>query len=96
MAKIEVKDKSIEVETAGFTTYVIEITFKTEDTEDGYTKSASIKLDDCNTRQKCTFSHVQTKIDEYFQEYFPELEITKLCSVKVIEKEYFKTGFDLD
>lgn len=97
MAKISVKDEEIEVETRNSDKYSsnfeIEVIFKTPETIDTERcKSADIPVHTVDSKGKMTFSKVQEKIDEFFQEQHPELEICKILSITVIEKNRIKRG----
>lgn len=97
MATLELKGESIECETTGFRqpTFEIEVSFNTPETDEGYLKGATIKTS-ADSRSDCTFGYVQEQINEHFAEHYPDMEVTDISSIRVIEKTIFKAGYDLD
>jgi len=98
MATLEIKDKSIECETTGYSqpNYKAYVGFETPETlEKDTRKQLTVGLE-ANSRSECTFDKVEKEINEYIQEHFPEIEISKITSGQVKEIESIKSGFDLD
>jgi hypothetical protein len=98
MATLEIKDKSIECQTTGYTSpkYKAYVGFETPETlEKEHRKQLTVELE-ANSRSDCTFEKVEREINEYINEHFSEVTIEKITSVQVKEVESIKSGFDLD
>lgn len=92
MANIKIQNESVGMKTNSHDkpSYEAEIVFNTPETiETDRIKSVTLVLDgDC--RSDMTFDHVESEINEQFQEYYGDSEIVNIKRVEIVEKKTIK------
>ena len=92
MAKLEIQEKSIEMETNSYNTksYWAKISFNTEESKDTeFCKSIEIPLKG-DSRKDMTFDEIESQINEYLEENYPDLEIIEFLAIDIQEREKIK------